>query len=507
MVYKKYIKRNGKIYGPYIYHSKRIDGKVISEYHGQKKDKRTKKLLLIFLGIAITFFLAYTLIQGQSLLTGKAVLEINAEYKENETLKGKINLNLKKGELIPKNSKLIFENNEKNYEFNLEEIISSEIKEGYFFLEGKEITGSGEGYGSLGTKTTYPEINFILNIYKQENNEESTNSENSQKEEVKIEEQETQENETENNLEEEQINENQEPEKVEDSEEIEEPENNSETITGNIIRRISRSISNLFLTLNPTGQASLELEKEINGVVSKNNDFIYEFEVGESVELKPLSVEINGEKINDNEIKLNTEENKVTITTEYETKKQGFGKEYIEEEKETISIDLEKLNLSLIEGELKIKIIYEENQILELTTNLENEKNVIQETQEVKTENTTEEIKNINETVNESKKEEILVKDLKSNLTIEEKAKLLTTFGNIQIETIKSELINNRIIVVYKIGEYEIEYSYDSSLSNEILELQMQKDRNLWLKDISKTLLEKESETKQLEEFKKNFDF
>ncbi|MEX0932971.1 MAG: hypothetical protein WDZ77_02640 [Candidatus Pacearchaeota archaeon] len=56
MAYKKYIKRDGKIYGPYIYHSKRVDGKVISEYKGSKGlglslNFKNLKFLLIFLGM------------------------------------------------------------------------------------------------------------------------------------------------------------------------------------------------------------------------------------------------------------------------------------------------------------------------------------------------------------------------------------------------------------------------------------------------------------------------
>ena len=47
MAYKKYITKNGKIYGPYVYHSKRVDGKVVSEYHGLKKDKKSRKKVLI----------------------------------------------------------------------------------------------------------------------------------------------------------------------------------------------------------------------------------------------------------------------------------------------------------------------------------------------------------------------------------------------------------------------------------------------------------------------------
>ena len=34
MVYKKYIKRGGKVYGPYLYKSIKKDGKVITEYLG-----------------------------------------------------------------------------------------------------------------------------------------------------------------------------------------------------------------------------------------------------------------------------------------------------------------------------------------------------------------------------------------------------------------------------------------------------------------------------------------
>ena len=35
MAYKRYIKKNGKVYGPYIYHSRKVKGKVISEYRGK----------------------------------------------------------------------------------------------------------------------------------------------------------------------------------------------------------------------------------------------------------------------------------------------------------------------------------------------------------------------------------------------------------------------------------------------------------------------------------------
>ncbi|MBT4374046.1 hypothetical protein HN832_05000 [archaeon] len=56
MSYKRYIKRGGKVYGPYIYSSKRVGGKVVSEYLGQKPRGSGKKLFLsVFL---IAFLLA-----------------------------------------------------------------------------------------------------------------------------------------------------------------------------------------------------------------------------------------------------------------------------------------------------------------------------------------------------------------------------------------------------------------------------------------------------------------
>lgn len=43
MVYKKYIKRDGKLYGPYIYKSVREGNKVITKYIGQENNKGSRK--------------------------------------------------------------------------------------------------------------------------------------------------------------------------------------------------------------------------------------------------------------------------------------------------------------------------------------------------------------------------------------------------------------------------------------------------------------------------------
>jgi hypothetical protein len=46
MVYKKYIVVNGKRYGPYLYHSRKEHGKVISEYHGKWDSNNEKENIL-----------------------------------------------------------------------------------------------------------------------------------------------------------------------------------------------------------------------------------------------------------------------------------------------------------------------------------------------------------------------------------------------------------------------------------------------------------------------------
>lgn len=60
MSYKKYIKRGGKTFGPYVYHSKKIDGKVISEYQG-KYEKKNNKKIWIFVLVGLILLLSFLL--------------------------------------------------------------------------------------------------------------------------------------------------------------------------------------------------------------------------------------------------------------------------------------------------------------------------------------------------------------------------------------------------------------------------------------------------------------
>ena len=63
MVYKKYIKRDGKIYGPYKYHSRKVNGKVITDYLGKDggKTRKNKTLIFVIVGFLLLFSLVFVL--------------------------------------------------------------------------------------------------------------------------------------------------------------------------------------------------------------------------------------------------------------------------------------------------------------------------------------------------------------------------------------------------------------------------------------------------------------
>jgi len=456
-------------------------------------------------------------------MSGHSVLDLNANYKQGEILNGKLDISLKNGELLPVDSKLVLENSGNIYEFNLKDIVSEQTSEGDFYITGKDISGSGKGYGKEGNFDFYPEVYFRLNVYSEEkeNKEENTVVSEKTTSETPIEKinetlEDTSAEILENTITETLVEDNTE-EVIENnaneaSEEIIEtpveesvsetstetpPESNTESapITGNSVR------GGIFSKLSPTGRATLELENQINGVVTKDKEFVYELKEGESVELEPLSVKTEKESLEDNQISIKREGNKVIVNTDYSEKKKGFGNDFIGNNYYKISIDLDKLNLNLEKGDLNLKLVYNQEEILSLNTilneNIVVDESVIKEPIVEEELNVSQEINdslNISEELNQSLNETKYISQNDSgDLTIQEKVTLLSAFGNTQISVIKSELFKDRIIIGYKLGNYEIEYSYDSNLDKNILERELEKDRIKWLKDIANNLLEEES--------------
>jgi len=73
MVYKKYIKRGGKVYGPYLYHNHREGDKIITSYVGKHKEhKENKNRIWMLLPIVILLLFAIGIILFYQDFTGYA---------------------------------------------------------------------------------------------------------------------------------------------------------------------------------------------------------------------------------------------------------------------------------------------------------------------------------------------------------------------------------------------------------------------------------------------------
>ena len=478
MAYKKYIKKGEKIYGPYIYHSRRIDGKVISEYRGPEK-LSYKKIFLAIFGVIFLAALIFILIFSEREITGKAVFDLDADYQQGRPLEGNLRLSLQEGELIPASSKLVFENNGNIFEYNLKDLISEELNEGSFYIKGASISGSGEGYGILGGREISPTVYFVLSILSEEElvAEQTGEPETTETPQIGN----TTQEETQN------ISEAQEA-----------------PITGNVISSFAGAISNFFLGLGMTGKAVVEFEREIHGQVSPSETFIYTLHEGERVEIKPRSVRTDSKQLSDNDIELKIEGDEVIVTTNYSEIGKGFGEDYLGSRSKEIIIDISNLDLILEQGNLKISFIDSNQEIISLSTLLKEGEVDANETISDELIREIPETDLTDETGYEIEETEIYVPELVVSLTEQERAILIEKFGN-SFEGKRATYMNGFIRIRYELGEYWAEFNYDSNLSREILESFMDRDRTKWLMDIAKSLSEESEAEKELKESVGNY--
>ena len=480
MVYKKFIKRNGKLYGPYVYQSRRVNGKVVSEYRGvAKKDFRIEnihpRLLVVFAFVALAI-IAGLIIKPN--FSGKAILDMQTDYVQGESLSGFLKIHLKEGELIPASSKILLEDSKNKYEYSLNELISDNIVEGNFYVEGKTFSGSGLGYGKEGTIRTYPSVSFTMKILQTDNNQRVV-SESPQ---------EIIDNKSDNaNIENNEAITN----RQETSQETEliiidaEAENNGENsdggeITGGVII------------------APGESENEINGEVSADKPFVYELGEGQRAEIVSSS----------HDVQLNTEGSIAKITTDYSEIQNGFGKEYIGEGEKIILVELSKLNFVPTGEKLKASLVYDSEEISSLELSLQNQNKEQEINKNIPQNNESKNTTLINQAGEINATQNIIsttINSINLNLTDSEKKILADEFDNATIKTTKSELFNGRIIIGYKIGDYEVEYSYDVNLSEEDLKGQMEIDRIKWLKNIAKRLSQQEIIPQKIEGFNESY--
>src|SRR3989344_1608020 len=324
---------------------------------------RLKEVFLVLSFIFAGIFLIYTLSLNNGLTeTGKVTLDLDLNYQEGQALQGTLKLSLKEGELIPVDSKIILENSGESFEYSMDELVSESPITGNFYIEGKNLSGAGEGFGLEGEKITYPRVYFKLNILPEESNvkAEEEISEEQSNEEISQDETPSNENETAVDSETQESSASQSVEKGEKKEEKSEEKSESKSeeatpITGGFILDFSRGIFNIFLRL--TGQASLETENPVEGDVSQGEEFTYKLNPRQTANIIPGSVRTESKKISDDNVNIKIDVSNAIVTTSYFEKESGFGEEYLGDNEKEISIDITKLNFTPKEGGLSIRLV------------------------------------------------------------------------------------------------------------------------------------------------------
>jgi hypothetical protein len=301
MAYKKYIKKEGKLYGPYIYQSKRIGDKVVSEYCGTDK-LDYKKIAFVVLGFAVLLILIFSFFNFKGKVTGNVISD---------------------NQIISQTENVLVNNSGTTIYPTI-----------YFTLILRQIESSLEPQE---TPTELPEEN--VEPIPEAN-------ETFQQEETPIEEEVS----TEQNT----------PSETSSETPIEE---NSVPITGGVISSFFKTIYNFFLGFGITGKTiDSPLVKEIQGEVSVNNPFVYNLEAGESLELLSGSVKTNSKSLNDNSIKISLQENQFVVETDYSESVKSdktnevpiiTETEYLtEEEKQILTTNFGDASVKIVKSEL-----------------------------------------------------------------------------------------------------------------------------------------------------------
>ncbi|MEK6884824.1 MAG: hypothetical protein AABY22_34650 [Nanoarchaeota archaeon] len=502
MAYKKYIKKDGKLYGPYVYHSRRENGQVITEYHG--KNKGSRNWFLIIAGaivlIAIVLFF-YRFLTGNVISpTGRVLLDLDTDYRPNENLNGIARFSLIKGEFIPVDSDVVIDIAGEQYIYKLRDVVSETISQGGFYIEDTEITGSGEGFGEQGAKEFYPEVVFELEIFNSdteimpvtEGGGETTETPTEATGETTSET--TTEIESATSIEPTTETTSETPTETTESSAETTSETTGETsgetseevaATGNFVRTISGLV------------VSADIVNSIEGKASFGSPYEFELEEGTSASIRSGSAKVNEEKVDDSYVSISIQDGKAVVITTYKEEERGYGAEYLNnEERISLNLDLSSLNLTAKDGVMKISLVYNGQEIAETSTNL----NVLEE--EIEEQNITE---ILNETETNVSADQTEIKTV--NLTSSDRKILVENAGTDILKTTSAVVKNDRLLVRYELGKYWVEYSYNyNGEVSKDLEDKIDLERGKWLKNLALQLSKEKNSENSVSELLKNYN-
>ncbi len=382
MAYKKYIKKKGKVYGPYIYHSKRVGNKVVSQYVGKHQEEKRSlvhvapfvkrnflSLLLVFISLLVIFLLIRFTLQP----TGRAFLEIS-EIVSQKQVHGFLYLNLKEGELIPADTKIRVSLGGQNASFSLFELLEERATEGNFFVENTTVSGTGQGYGFSGSKEAYPEIFFTMVLEpfekeKEENKELLPESENGSSTEQPL----SEEN----------------PEEPPASSESPVPKSSvGQPLPGGRIEdpaaipslpsETSQEAPSSELISPPGGSpltgSVVQEDLLVEGSVSALKNFTYSLD---GLAFKRFEhVRTADQEISQQDLGVEETAGSLVVFTTYSEKKEGFGEEFLGPLRK-LKISLDVFNITADDGLLDIALVYGDAVLVEASKEIAAEKDIL----------------------------------------------------------------------------------------------------------------------------------
>ncbi|MSS75071.1 hypothetical protein EXS73_02570 [Candidatus Pacearchaeota archaeon] len=332
MVHEKFIYRNGKKYGPYLYENHRVGGKVVTSYVGRTTSSfgpHVHTMPILFGGIVLLFLILASL---GNYTTQYAVFEVTT-VTQGVPLEGLFSFELQPGQVLLEHAEVTLVLGNASRSLPLSSVLL------------------GTDYGNLGTRGG--EITFQYRLHRVESTEESTSERVSEEEVVGIREEEILEG---NTFATEEVRADESSEVAEHDEalvhlpEIEAPSDSEDSfITGQVIAS----------------------EETFDGVVSASQPFIFVLGEGDLFELVMGSVQYGEETLSDDTLSLTETEQGVALRADSFFIETGYGTDYSQGTDRTFSLNLSAFHLMLQSGLLGVTLVSEGQTFVSEVTSLD----------------------------------------------------------------------------------------------------------------------------------------
>jgi parallel beta-helix repeat protein len=378
-VHKKYTYKDGKRYGPYVYETKRVGDRVVTNYLGPDSAGWKKKLLLVAgIIVIVAVFLLLVYLPAPS-STGRVSFDLQVNsYLPGQKILGVINLFFKPGEFVQQNAIVRVKLGDQVKDIPVSELMHTNVVDnGNYYAEGVQLSGSGPGYGQEGEIISSPFIDAELRVYTPSSTDDVSlspdesgasvvgNSVSNAGSEGSGRSSPSGSSEVSNAGE--GVSEQGNNEVSSDSSNDQQTEANTPSTT--TVKEHSSSSSASKPSDTPadststdsgvTGNVVSDDEQIIPIRVSRNEPYSYKLESGQRAEIVDGSTTIDGESVSDSVLSVDVSDGEAKVTTSFFTTVHGYGPEFLGKEPAfTVHIDIDDLSLvAQEEGDMSVELI------------------------------------------------------------------------------------------------------------------------------------------------------